>query len=252
MADIEMEPEVFAVFKAAFRRVGYSIQEYRNYSNWHEPISGNFQAYLESLPQRNQKAIKNYIRKYKKEESSGSASLRIYNNSEEIDKAIRDYHFVFGTSWKGTDVHSSFISDMIRTGIAAGKARLLLLYVDKNPAAVELAFIHGKVGVMYRTAFNPAYTKLSVGSIAILKMIEYLANVDKVSQIDFGRDDEEYKNIWATNQKYRCGLLAFNPYTAWGVYGYLRNLFSLLRDAAASRLKSYLKPLATKLKSMRK
>lgn len=236
-SSLDMEPNVLYTFKKMLNNAGYFAVEYRAYSNWFEPVNGTFQNYVALLPKSNRKAIKNYIRKYKNLNKSNQISIVLYENPEDIEKGINDYEIVFRDSWKDEDTNSSFIPELIRSGFSSQKIRLMVLYFDQRPAAVELAILHGGKGVLLRTAYCPEYAKYSVGSIILLKMMEHLINKDHVSEIDFGRDDELYKKIWVTRQRYRKGLIAYNLKTVWGLYGYIRCCLSLFRDYSVSKLK---------------
>ncbi len=234
---LDIEEKVLNIVKKAFSSAGYFSLGYRSYSNWYEPVESNFQEYLKLLPSRNRKAIKNYIRKYKNLNLTNRISIVLYDDPEDIERAINDYETVYKNSWKDEDTNSLFIPKLIRSAFITQKIRLMILYFDQNPAAVELAFLHGNSGILYRTAYIQKYAKYSLGSIIILKMIEYLLNVEHVSEIDFGRDDESYKKMWVTRQRFRKGLIAYNLNTFWGIYGYLRCCVSLFRDFSADKVK---------------
>jgi CelD/BcsL family acetyltransferase involved in cellulose biosynthesis len=89
---------------------------------------------------------------------------------------------------------------------------------------------------MMKTAYDPAFGKYSVGSIAIMKMMEHLLDVDHVREIDFGNDDDPYKKSWVTKRRIRWGITAFNPRSVTGC-------LNLSRDVAEGAARSGVRAL---------
>ena len=48
-------------------------------------------------------------------------------------------------------------------------------------------------------------------------MLRRLIDVEGVTEIDFGRGDDEYKRGWATQRRQRIGLVLANPWRARGL-----------------------------------
>ena len=98
-----------------------------------------------------------------------------------------------------------------------GSLRFLCIYIDGKPAAFEFAIVTGSQCVMMRTSYIQDYQRESVGSVAIMLLIEHVIEKDGVNEIDFGTDDDSYKKTWVCQRRERYGLINFNRLTPQGV-----------------------------------
>jgi hypothetical protein len=55
-------------------------------------------------------------------------------------------------------------------------------------------------------------------------MIQHVLDVDHVDEIDFGRGDDPFKQLWMSERREHWGLLAFNPSTPLGLLAAARHL----------------------------
>lgn len=218
----------YAALKSAFVKNGYYVYSYPYKGNWYENFGEKqFSSYVSSRDKSSKKAIQNYLRKYRKLVKNERIDIDIYTDAESVEKVLNIYHEVYDTSWKEEDYFPGFYDGLIRQTAEQGSLRMLIISIDRIPAAIEMAIVTGGQGVMMRTAYNQEYNRESVGSIAILKMIEYLLEIDGVSEIDFGTDDDPYKAVWVKNRRERWGLVSFNRKTIQGNIYSLRYLFGI-------------------------
>ena len=218
----------YAALKSAFVKNGYHVYSYFYKGNWYENFGEKqFSSYVSSRDKSSKKAIQNYLRKYRKLVKNERIDIDIYTDAEFVEKVLNIYHKVYDTSWKEEDYFPGFYDGLIRQTAEQGSLRMLIISIDRIPAAIEMAIVTGGQGVMMRTAYNQEYNRESVGSIAILKMIEYLLEIDGVSEIDFGTDDDPYKAVWVKNRRERWGLVFFNRKTIQGNIYFLRYLFGI-------------------------
>jgi hypothetical protein len=218
----------YAALKSAFVKNGYYVYSYFYKGNWYENFGEKqFSSYVCSRDKSSKKAIQNYLRKYRKLVKNERIDIDIYTDAESVEKVLNIYHEVYDTSWKEEDYFPGFYDGLIRQTAEQGSLRMLIISIDRIPAAIEMAIVTGGQGVMMRTAYNQEYNRESVGSIAILKMIEYVLEIDGVSEIDFGTDDDPYKAVWVKNRRERWGLVFFNRKTIQGNIYSLRYLFGM-------------------------
>jgi len=188
-------------------------------NHYFQPVDGHFDCFVSELPNSSRKRIKRILIKYRRLRQSHRAKLKLFEDAVESERAIRDYALVFAASWKQPDVHPEFIPKLIAVGLAAKSVRLMILYIEDQPAAAELSMISEDRAILYRTAYDPRFSTFSPGSIVTTKAIEHMINYDRITEIDFGRDGEKHKRIWARHSRERLGIIAFNCRTMGGAFG---------------------------------
>lgn len=83
---------------------------------------------------------------------------------------------------------------------ACGLRRLWTLRIDRRPAAAFYGFAHAGRLFYYLGAFDPAWKRFSVGSLAIAHAIEQ-ARAEGLRQFDFLRGEEPYKFRWGAARR---------------------------------------------------
>ncbi len=87
--------------------------------------------------------------------------------------------------------------ELIATCHRKGWLRAWMLYLDGAPVAFWLGSLQGGIFSIDSPAFDPDYTKDSVGMYAMYAMVEDLCADPLVTVLDFGHGDAEYKRRWA-------------------------------------------------------
>lgn len=215
---MERDAPSYGALLSALRQAGYVTSEYAHFLGMYQPTQGqDYGAYLAARPASERRQIKNYERKERKLRDSGSLEWRLFTAEAGLEGAIRDYASVQDASWKEPDHHPEFLPACIRAAARASALRLGILYLDGQPAATQLVFLAGRRAVFYRTAYDPAFAKHSAGAIVKRCMVEHLLDQERtVDEFDFGRDRESFKKIWASHERTRQGILAFDCRTPGG------------------------------------
>ncbi|GAA0369623.1 hypothetical protein GCM10009092_37350 [Bowmanella denitrificans] len=228
----------FNLIKEIFERNGFRSASYFYKGNWYENFEfDSFDGYLSSRSKAAKKSMKNYIRKYNNLEKEGRIKIDIYTEFADLELVLDRYNIIYSKSWKDEDFFPEFTRGLIKQVATEGGLRMLIVSVDGMPAAFEFAIVTGTQCIMTRTAYDPEFQRDSVGSIAILKMIEYVINVDRVKQIDFGTDDDPYKATWVSNRRERYGLVFFNKRTFIGQCYWIRFVMGNCVESIKQKLK---------------
>ena len=199
---------------AALRRNGYIVQQYFQYGNYYRPFVGMTCAeYVAGLRSGIRRTLAQRTRKL---ERSGCACFELETGGAELERHMADYEVTYRNSWKGDESKPGFIRALIRQSAADGALRLGILYVDGTPAATQLAFTWAGKATMYKTAYDERFSKLGVGGIVIMKVIQHLVDIEHVAEIDFGVGEEAYKQEWFSQRRERWGILALHPLTVYG------------------------------------
>lgn len=90
---------------------------------------------------------------------------------------------------------ASFIRAAAESLSDAGLLRLQVMEIDGQPVAAHLGFARGTTACYYIGGFDPAYAKLSPGTLMVAHAIEQAAG-DGAAAFDFLRGREEYKYRW--------------------------------------------------------
>ena len=246
---MDADERCYGTLAAALHRVGYAVHRYPHFSSIFESTRKlEYADYLERLPQSGRRQLRDYERKERQLQREYSYRVELFRNGKELDQAVSDFASVLEASWKEPDQHPEFLPKCIRAAAQAGALRLMVIYLNDHPTAAQLVFLAGRRAVFYRTAYDPKYAKRSVGGIVKLRMVRHLLGEDRVDELDLGRDREAYKRFFATNERLRRGILAFDCRTLGG----LRSLAAQLAFELYDWLGDTSRPARAKLKALRK
>lgn len=224
---LEMDSPVFHALVGAFRHAGYLVHTYFCFGNWYLQVSGrSFADYFQSLPSR----VKNTVRKKREQvkESIGS-NILVYKDLENLDEAVSAYERIYAASWKSPEPYPGFIHGLCHTCALLGWLRLGVMYVNKQPAAAQIWIVHAKVATIYKLAHDEQFSTFSPGTLLTAHLMEYVIDVDKVSEVDYLTGDEPYKKGWMSHRRERWGIVAFNPRTPLGLLALSAHLLGRAR-----------------------
>jgi hypothetical protein len=217
----------FDAVAQGFVRSGWWIQRYFHFGNWFEPTAGlSSEAYLAGRPP----ALRNTLRR-----KAGAlrrrpdvrftllAGDRVLE-THELDRAIESYEQVYRASWKGGEPYPRFSAAFIRACAEAGCLRLGLVHVGDVPAAAQIWIVWNGRATLCKLAHDERFKPLSLGSVLTGWMMAHVLDVDHVHEVDFGRGDDPYKQLWMSHRREHWGLLAFNPSTLGGCLSAARHI----------------------------
>ena len=225
--EVELKPldvnsAVFGALKAGLQSAGFVVQTYFCFGNWYLDVNGrSYAQYLEDLPSVLRNTI---VRKKKKLEKSNRAKIAIVTGGEDLQAAINAYEKVYSASWKQPEPYPNFVPELIRACAAMGTLRLGVLHVDGKPAAAQFWIVQNRVALIYKLAYDEAYTDLSVGSILTATLMQHVLDIDRVREVDYLTGDDSYKKDWMSGRRERWGILAMNPHTVRGAAAIVRHV----------------------------
>jgi len=230
-AAMDREARSFDGLVRALGTAGFVVRTYPHFLNVFERTTGQgYAAYIASRPPSAREQIKKYERKERQLRTRTTYRATLFTNEAGLNQALLDYATVLEASWKEADYHPGFMPACIRASAQANSLRLFLVYVNDQPAAVQLVFIAGKQAVFYRTAYDPAFATTAVGAIAKLNMVRHVLDEDRIEEMEFGRDREAFKKTWASGERIRCGIIAFDCATIGGWLGLAEQILFELRE----------------------
>lgn len=217
----------FDAVVGGFVCAGWWVQRYFHFGNWFEPTDGvSADAYLAARPP----ALRNTVRR-KTAQLVKRPDVRIAlvtgdptTDAVALKTAIADYETVYRASWKGGEPYPRFSAAFIRACADARCLRLGLVHVGDAPAAAQIWIAWNGRATLCKLAHDARFGSLSLGSVLTAWMMRRVLDVDRVREVDFGRGDDPYKQLWMSRRREHWGLLAFNPSTPWGWLGAARHV----------------------------
>ena len=133
------------------------------------------------------------------------------------------YEDVYARSWKVPEPFPAFNGVMMRHAAAAGALRLGILRAGGTAVAVQIWLVANGLATVVKLAHDEAYKSLSPGTVLAARMIALLIDGERVEELDFGRGDDAYKQLWTTRRRQRIGLVLADPRRPGGLLALARH-----------------------------
>jgi hypothetical protein len=192
-----------------------------HFGNWHVSTGGqDFAAYLAARPGALREAIR---RRSKKLMGTTGARLTVIDGPEGLEPAIAQYEKIYASSWKEPEPFAGFNAAFMRVCAAEGSLRLGILELNAQPIAAQFWVRREKWAGVLKLAHDEAFRALSPGTVLTALMIRRLLDEEGVSELDFGRGDDDYKKDWTGERRQRIGVVLANPLRFSGVTAIARH-----------------------------
>jgi hypothetical protein len=203
---------------AGARQVGMLASRFAHFGNWHEPLEGrSWEQYLAARPGALRETVRRKLKR-------AQATLEIIATTGAVAAGIDAYEDIYARSWKVAEPYPRFHAEMMRRAAAIGVLRLGLLRAGERVIAAQIWIVQGGRAAVLKLAHDEADKALSPGTVLTALMIRELIGHERVTELDFGRGDDPYKQLWATQRRQRIGIVLANPLR-------LRGLTALGRQA---------------------
>lgn len=216
--DSPLYPSLVSSLKSA----GMIVQKYFCFGNWYLSTADlSYEQYFKTLPSAMQNTIK---RKTKKLNKTGRARIQIVSGTENLEASILAYERIYLSSWKRPEPYPKFVAGLIRAFVERGWLRMGVIYLDDQPIASQVWIVNSGRATIYKLGQDQRFDEFSAGSILTAQLMEYVLEVDRVREVDFGSGDDPYKKNWLPQRRERWGILAMNPRSLPGLTGIIRNI----------------------------
>ena len=213
------------VMIAGFHRAGLVVSRFDHFGNWHEPIDGrDWATYLATRPGKLRELLRRHMR-----DAGASLRYEMIRTPTEVERGIDLYEYVYAKSWKSPEPFPRFGPALLRAAAADGALRLTLLWRDEVVLAAQYWVVWRGSACVLKLAHDESARAISPGSLLTAWSIRQLIEVDGVEQLDFGRGDDAYKRLWASQRHGRVGLVAAWPWHPVGAVAILRQALGSLR-----------------------
>lgn len=210
-----------------FSSNGWRVERYVAHANWYVNVSGtDFNHYLSRRPGPLRSTLQRKSRKLK---AMQETTLRILTRPEDMGAALALYEAVYTKSWKVDEPYKQFIRNVVRRFAEQDWVRLGVLEIAGRPAAAQIWFNYRGVASIFKLAYDPEFTHLSVGSVLTAELMKHALDVDKVAVVDFLSGDDEYKKDWMECRRERIGFRAVRSWSLAGAIDVARVAARTLR-----------------------
>jgi len=214
-AELDPRDASYDALVRTLRQTGLFVECTAGSATWYEATQDlAFSDYLAARPSQLRST---WRRKRRSITAVGRLSAAFFLDSSRIDAAIEDYQAVYAASWKPPEAFPRFIPALIRLAAGLRALRLGIYYIDGVPAAAQFWIVWNGSAVIYKLAHDRRFDSLSLGTLLTMEMIDRVLTQDRPREINLGRGDDPYKQLWLPQRRERWGITAANPRTIRGL-----------------------------------
>jgi hypothetical protein len=221
-----------APFRTGLRAAGLVAMPFDHVGNWHAhlPPGTRWAGYLAARPPALRATI---ARKLKR----APPFTLVATPGQALEDAATAYEAVRAASWKPHEPFPDFDRQLLRATAAAGVLRVAWLATESQPIAAQYWIIdaNGRRATVLKLAHAEAAKPLSPGTVLTALMIRHLIEEDGVTELDFGRGDDDYKRLWVGARRQRIGLIIADPRHPAGLVAIARQAAGAVRRRLRGR-----------------
>jgi CelD/BcsL family acetyltransferase involved in cellulose biosynthesis len=222
---LDAEAPGLADMLEGLRSAGIAIGAYWHFGNWRQGLAGldGWEGYLAARPA----ALRNTIRR-KLRRAGGALRFELVQAAGPVlEEAIAAYVAVRARSWKPGEPFPHFDAALLRAAAPLGMLRMgVLRREDGLAVAAQYWLLAGGRAALLKLAHDEACRAESPGTVLTALMIRHLIEVDQAQELDFGRGDDAYKALWATERRQRIGLTLSDRWHPAGLVEWARHCVS--------------------------
>ena len=190
---------------AGLRRSGLLPLRFDHFGNWHLNVAGQgWDDYLAARPGALRSAIVRRTRRLMEREG---AAFTMTDGAEGLETALAAYEQVYAASWKQPEPFPGFNPALMRACAAEGGLRLGALALRGTTVAVQFWLVHAGWAGVQKLAHDEHYKHFAPGTVLTALMIRRLMEGGRVTELDFGRGDDPYKESWTGQRRQRVGVV---------------------------------------------
>jgi hypothetical protein len=215
-----MDRAVAAAIAGGIRAGGVIPLPFDHFGNWFTPETGGWHDYLAARPGQ----VRELLRRRSKRLQQAGATFTVITAANDVESGIGAFEHIYARSWKTPEPYPGFNPALMRACAAEGSLRLGLLALGDTVLAAQLWVVVGRWSAVLKLAHDEAAKAWSPGTVLTARMIEHLITADGVTELDFGRGDDPYKQNWTGTRRQRVGLVLANPLRGRGLLSIFRYL----------------------------
>lgn len=215
------------------QQAGVRVRRFQQFGNWRDAVAGaSWNEYLAARPGQLRETIR---RKGRAAARDGRVRFQVVQDPADIGPALDAYETIYARSWKTAEPFPRFNAALLHRAAAIGAVRMGVMWSGIQAVAAQYWIVSDRVGMVLKLAHDDTFKPLSPGTLLTAHMIRHLLEHDQVDGLDFGRGDDDYKQLWTLDRHQRFGLLLANPLRWRGALALLRQDFGTLRQSFSHR-----------------
>lgn len=205
----------FPALLDGFRSGGLVAKPYFAWAVWFDRVAGtSFEEYFAARPSALRNTCK---RRAAAAQKSGHAEFKFYDANFDPEPLVSVYEGLREKSWKSQERIRSFVPGVIRMAATLGALRFGVLSIDGIPAAAQFWLVWRGRATIFKLVHSEKLSHFSPGTLLTMEMIKRILERDRPAEINFGRGDDRYKQLWVSMRRECWGIEAANPRTLRGL-----------------------------------
>jgi hypothetical protein len=237
--NLRIDSNFYEICKArgSFLRLVISLKSTKH---WSLLLPKSYNEYFSSLSKNVRKNIKNYWNRLRKKYDD-NIRITCFKKCDEIDDLLNDteaivsqtYHRGLGAGF----VYNKETRDRYNLALSRGMHRTYILYIGQNPVTFWSGTLYKSVFYLAATGFIPKYRDDQVGTLLLQKIIEEFCNDGKITKIDFGLGEAQYKHSYGNEVIEEASVYLFAP----NIKGIIIYILSVILMTAENASREFLK-----------
>ncbi len=211
--------------------------------HWEMSVPPDMAEFYESLEYKVRKNMRRSVRMLAKAYPD-NIQIRCFRHKSEVETFLRDAEEVAKKTYqRGLGVgfvENEETSRLVRMAAENGYLRSYILYIGDRPVAFEQAVQYGDTLYCENAGYDPSYRKVDPGTNLFLSLLDDLCAEKKISRIDFGFGDADYKRSYGGHCREEASVYIFAP----TIKGLAVNIMQSLLTAASKYAEAVFKKLS--------
>lgn len=220
-APMAMESPHYSMLYEALEACGNFAFRFFSFGNWYLKVEENWSNYLKNRSGVTRSTIKRMTKKL----TTDGGSLTLVLTEGDLEKGLAAFQTVYAKSWKVPEPFPKFVPGLIHACARRGWLRLGIAWLNDQPIAAQIWIVAHNKAYIYKLAYDEEFKSFAPGTVLTAMLMEHAIDKDKVTEVDYLIGDDPYKKTWMTHRRERWGIVAYNPFSAIGLFGLAREVF---------------------------